>query len=511
MQAKVRTEPYEYFDPVFEGSHEVPIDTEYNLPDYCGDIQRILKCRVEPEISSYITSEDGIICDGVCDIRILYLDAQGDGVKCCDFTKDFSTTIGIKATEERAVAYVKASVQHINCRAMNARRVDLHIAVSMEAYAVVQKTEEITTGIEDLTIEKRTETIQTSQAVNAVCHQFAIEEYIPLKNGKPPIENILRKGVNCRILDSRLTDETLEVTGTADISFLYNSFTDGTTAEIMKSSLEFSQSIDCSGADSDCVCDLKLVCGESSIQPKEDNMGECTGVSAFVKLFIVAFIYKSKEIEIIDDAYSIGKPVELNYTQSNFMQVFDTKTDTLKDKCEVIVSGEEIQGIIDIWSEQDEVNSYCDKGKLNHRVKCNICILFTNAQGRIMYTEKPFDFTHSSELDNDSVKKCNTMSSTDIWEYRITDKNTVEVSLETPINSMLYGRFATKQLVSAEMDEEAPNNRSNSGLLVYYAAQGEKLWDIAKHHRALISDIRSQNEIVEDNITKSGPIIICSR
>ena len=37
MQAKIKTEPYEYFDPVFDGSYEVPIDTEYNLPDYCAD------------------------------------------------------------------------------------------------------------------------------------------------------------------------------------------------------------------------------------------------------------------------------------------------------------------------------------------------------------------------------------------------------------------------------------------------------------------------------------------
>ena len=73
MQAKIKTEPYEYFDPVFDGSYEVPIDTEYNLPDYCADIQKILKCRVLPEISSYLISEDTLTCDGVCDIFLLPL------------------------------------------------------------------------------------------------------------------------------------------------------------------------------------------------------------------------------------------------------------------------------------------------------------------------------------------------------------------------------------------------------------------------------------------------------
>ena len=34
MQAKTKTVPYEFFDPVYSGSCETPIDTEFNLPDY---------------------------------------------------------------------------------------------------------------------------------------------------------------------------------------------------------------------------------------------------------------------------------------------------------------------------------------------------------------------------------------------------------------------------------------------------------------------------------------------
>lgn len=77
MQVKQKTQPYDTFDPVFDGSFEVPIDTEYNLPDYCPDIQKVLKCRVVPELSSYGVSEDTLRCEGVCDIRVLYLDAKG--------------------------------------------------------------------------------------------------------------------------------------------------------------------------------------------------------------------------------------------------------------------------------------------------------------------------------------------------------------------------------------------------------------------------------------------------
>lgn len=511
MQAKTKTEPYEYFDPVFDGSHEVPIDMEYNLPDYCADVQRILKCRVVPEISSYTAGEDSITCDGVCDVRIMYLDARGEGIKCCDFTKEFSAVIPTKATDGRAVARIQPSVNHITCRAMNARRVDLHAALSLQVFAVVQKAEKITTGIEEETIEKRVQSIETAQAVNAVYHQFAVEEYVPLKSGKPPIENILRKEIAARTTDVRIADEEIHINGTANIAFLYNSFSDGITAEKMSANIDFSQTISCLGADEDCVCELRVLAGESSIQPKEDNMGECTGATVFLKLFVVAFLYKKKEISIVDDAYSVRQPVELNYSQNSFTQIFGTKTDTLKNKCPVTVNGEEIQKVIDIWNEQPDVTAYCDKNKLNYRIRHNICVLFTNSQGRILFTEKSFDFTQAVELDDDRVKKCELNFNSDIWEFRITDKSTIEVSVETAIHAMLYSRSTVKQLVSAETDEAAKAVPGGSKLLIYYADAGEQLWDIAKAHKALIADIRAQNELYEDTISKAGPIIICNR
>ncbi|MDE6838032.1 MAG: DUF3794 domain-containing protein, partial [Acutalibacter sp.] len=108
MQAQIKTAPYEYFDPVFDGRYETPIDTEYNLPDYCPDIQKILKCRAIPEVSSYMITGDTLTCDGVCDIRVLYLDGKGDSVRCSEFTKEFTASVKLKATEEKAVACVQA-------------------------------------------------------------------------------------------------------------------------------------------------------------------------------------------------------------------------------------------------------------------------------------------------------------------------------------------------------------------------------------------------------------------
>ena len=511
MQAQIKTAPYEYFDPVFDGHYETPIDTEYNLPDYCPDIQKILKCRAVPEVSSYIITGDTLTCDGVCDIRVLYLDGKGDSVRCCEFTKDFSASIKLKAAEEKAVARVQASMAHMTCRAVSARRVDLHAAVSLQVLAVVQKKERITCSLEDETIEKRGETFQAHQAVNAVCHQFTIEDALPVKNGKPPIESILRRDISCRVIESRLSEDRLTVNGSAEVSFLYTSAVDSAAVEKLSASIDFSQVIDCAGASEECLCDLQIITGESSIQPREDDVGEYTGVSVVIKVFLMAFLYKPCEVEIINDAYSVKAPLELRYAQSAFTMLHGSSAQVLKKKCSLAVSDDEIQRVLDVWCEQDTVQSACEKVKLNYRVKVTVCMLYESVQGRILYTEKQFDNHFAADLENQLAKKAETTWRTDLWEYRIADKNTVEVSVETSVSTLLLSVNTVKYLTSAGVEEGAAGYAVTPRFLVYYASQGEKLWDIAKSHHALLGDIRAQNELFDDIVPQARPIIICNR
>lgn len=511
MQAKSTTVPYEFFDPVYNGSCETPLDIEYNLPDYCPDIQKLLKCRVTPEVSSTMISGDTLTVDGVADVRVLYLDGKGDCVRCAEFTKEFTHSVKLKSAEEKAVASVQASVMHLTCRAVSARRVDIHAAVSLQVLAVVQRKERVTASLEDPSMEKRGRTFPAHQAVNAVCHQFTIEDDLPLKNGKPPIESILRRDVCCRVTESRLSEEQLHVSGAADVAFLYASAMDNTVVEKMTASIDFSQTIDCLGAEDGCVCDLKAITGECTLTPQEDDVGENTSVSVVVKVFLAAFLYKACEVEIIDDAYSVDAPLELRSGQSAFTLVHGIHQEVLKKKCTLPVGGEEIQKVLDLWCQQDSVQSACEKGKITYRVKYTLCLLYLGEQGRVLYAEKQFDQTFTTELGDLAAGKSQTTAHTEVWEYRIVDKNTVEVSAETAASSLLYSVSTVKYLTGASSDENAPGFEKRPRFLLYYAQAGERLWDIAKSHRARIAEVRAQNELYEETVPEAMALLITNK
>ena len=511
MQAKLKTQPYETFDPVYDGAFEAPLDLEYDLPDYCPDVRRILKCQASPEIASYAIAEDTLACDGVCEFRVLYLDAQDGALRCCEFTKDFSASVKVKETGETAVAWVRASVEHLTCRAVSARRIDLHLAVGLRALAVVQRRELITCGVEEDSVEKLVSGHPASQAVNALCHQFTVEEDLPLKNGKPPIEAILRKSVSARVLDTRLGEGQLTVNGAVEVSFLYQSAADSAALERMSASIDFSQVIECAGGGEDCVCDLKVAAGESALQLREDEIGEYTGVRAVVKVFLAAFLYRPCQVDVIDDVYSVREPLELRYAQAALTQVQGVHSEVLRKKCSLSVQEDEIEKVLDLWCEQDSVQSSCEKGKLAYRGKFTVCMLVRGAGGKILYGEKAFDYSASTELEDGQTRRTDTASRAEIWEYRITDKNTVEVSVETPVSTFLSSRTAVRYLVSASADEDAEAPAVSPCLTVYYASKGERLWEIAKSHKALLSDLRAQNGLLDDTLQEDRPLLITTR
>lgn len=509
MMATEKSQTYDTFDPVFDGTLEAPIDTEYTLPDYCPDIQKILKCETSPELSSYQITDGILTCEGVCEVRLLYLDAKGSELRTCDFRKEFTATTQVKSTAEKAVAWVEPAVSHMTCRASSARRIDLHLSVSLKALAVVQRQEVIPISFETDGVEQKTEDCPATQAVNAITHRFTVEDTLALKNGKPPIETILRKEVYCRVTDRRMADGMMTVSGNVELTFLYLSAVDGVTVEKFTSSTEFTQSVECNGAADDCLVDFRALAGECTVQPKEDDMGEHTAVSIVCKVFLAAFLYQPCQLQAVTDAYGTAAPLSLHTTQLSLLQADSIHTETMKKKLTLSVQEEEMEKVIDLWCEQGSVQTVCEKGRLSFRVQGKACLLYQAAGGKLCFVERPIDYNSETELSHAQSRKTTTVSHTELWEYRIADKTTVELTVETNVAVFLYSRTQMSYVSSAAVTDDATAYPPDPRFAVYYATQGESLWEIAKAHCTSLSSLREQNELYEDTVPDSRPLILC--
>lgn len=265
MRMETNTERYDGFEQIFDGVQECPVDTEYTLPDYCADIQKILKCIVTPEVTSVSAAGDSLTIDGCASMHVLYLDAKGGCVRGFDTKKEFTCSVRLRAQAENVTAEAEPFVQHMTCRAMNARRVDLHITLglSVRAYAVRQL--EIADCISDDRVETKCEEYDVTRAVGCVMHAFILEQNAELPNGKSPIETVLRCSVRYQIDTVQPQAGGAVVTGKACVEILYRTFSDTAMPERFSCILPFTQTVECAGAGEDCTIQISVLRGECTV------------------------------------------------------------------------------------------------------------------------------------------------------------------------------------------------------------------------------------------------------
>lgn len=181
-------------------------------------------------------------------MHVLYLDAKGGCVRGFDTKKEFTCSVRLRAQAENVTAEAEPFVQHMTCRAMNARRVDLHITLglSVRAYAVRQL--EIADCISDDRVETKCEEYDVTRAVGCVMHAFILEQNAELPNGKSPIETVLRCSVRYQIDTVQPQAGGAVVTGKACVEILYRTFSDTAMPERFSCILPFTQTVECAGA-----------------------------------------------------------------------------------------------------------------------------------------------------------------------------------------------------------------------------------------------------------------------
>ena len=72
--------------------------------------------------------------------------------------------------------------------------------------------------------------------------------------------------------------------------------------------------------------------------------------------------------------------------------------------------------------------------------------------------------------------------------------------METWVSSLLYSRESVSYLSAAGMGESPNPITTSPSCWCILLLPGERLWDIAKSHRALLSDLQEQNDLYEDTL-----------
>lgn len=511
MDYPIKTDGIYVSKLIFDEISEQTVDADFGLPDYCPDIQKILKCQLEPHIESRNIIGDRIEIEGSGTVRIIYIDAIKNSVRCTEQSYPFSISSNLKDTPQSAVIQTETKVNYLNCRALSPRRLNIHGAFNIGIKVTDKHEMHTCTNIKGDDIEQKKQTVNYSYLEGLGQQQFSVTETLETGQNRLAIQSVVRSDIRALCSECKPVLGKVMYKGDLLVKLMYLSDLDNGKIETMEYAIPFSQVIDVSGVteNSDCVVKTEVMNYNVALRTEIGFDDPLPVLSA--KLCVTVFSYEKRDTMAITDCYSTKYFLDTECESYTFPMLTADLKETVVDKSIVEFTDTSISKVIDVWCEKGGVICSQNAGKTTLDGKYNICVLAVDKEGSVVYTERTMEYSHSLK-DIPEISNLRFYGSTECISsgFRFSTEKRIEVRTELLIKGELYDDFTILAVSGAKADEGKKRSNNNFPLILYFAKSGENVWEIAKSHCTGVEQIRQENELIEDILTSDTMIMIPS-
>lgn len=510
MNYSVKTDGIFVSKTIFDESSEQTVDADFALPDYCPDIQKILKCQIEPHIESKNIVGDRIEIEGMSIVRIIYIDAIKTSVRCTEQSYPFSLSNNLKDTPQDAVIQTEIKVNYLNCRALSPRRLNIHGAFNVGVRVIDKCEVRTTTHILGDDVQQKKLSIDYSYLQGLAQQQFSITETLETGQNRAAIQSVIRSDIRCVCTECKPIINKLMYKGELLVKLMYLSDLDSGKVETMEYNIPFSQVIDLSGSSDKSICAVRTDIMNHSVTLRTEIGFDDPLPVLNAKLCVTAFAYEKRDTMVITDCYSTDYFIEPSYSSCSLPMLHSSIKENIIDKATVDFTETSLSKVIDVWCEKGSAVCSRNDGKTMLSGKYNICILAVDTSNNVIYTERTTDY--SQALPNvPDIEKMSTYLSTECISvgFRFCSEKRIEVRTEMLITGEIYEQFSVNAVTAAKADEEKKRRREDlSSLILYFADEGEDVWNIARDYCTSVTQVRKENDLTEDILPSKRMLMI---
>ncbi len=505
MDFTLTPEPCYFADDALDVSKEQPVDLDFTLPDYCADVEKIFKCTVTPEVYSINSGGGQLTVEGASLVRVLYCSVDKKNLRCAEQTLPFSVAFNLSNDIEDFVTSVKAKTEYVNCKAVSPRRLQIHGAVSLNVKARVRKPSQIYKSENNDTLQTDIRKTKVSELVSLQSEVFSVSESITV-NAKAPVSTVLRSEVKTMLTDASAVGNRLLLKGELTLCMLYNSDYKGEIPEQLTYVFPFVHNMDCEGVGESSLREIDLSLLSFDTRLKSDIGSENPLIILEAKLCACVACRKETEVSYISDAYSTAVDTELEFVPLTLESAVLPKISNIMSKATLSLGEQKITRVIDIFCDNVTVKPYISD-KLRLSGKANFCILALDENNELTYIERSADIENEENLAQ-SFSYCSDITSMiKSLSYRLTENNSMELRAEIYILSKLV-RTENIQAVSKVEDVGVTDDDDNCALTLYFAQEGESLWDISKRYRTDKNALCLENGIDDTKLSDKMLLLI---
>lgn len=507
MNLNCETMKLGFCETVYESAAEQSLDADISLPDYCPEIQRILKCTVCPEITGVQNNQGRVTADVNAVVRILYV---GDNGKISGYEQSYPVQKFIESSKITSDSAVNVTVKtdYVNCRAVNPRRIDIRAMMSFCFKAVKKRDEEILcsadgAGIQTLMNE------HNFASLTGVCERpFNIGEVIEIPGDKSAASQIVNISACAVSSETKIINNKALIKGECIVKIYYIGDESG-AIESVEHSMPISQIIELDGINENSESVLKL--GISSCEGilKADSSGDMRLIDLNARLTAYLAAFEETPLTLISDAYSTEFEVR-NTPKSIDVLSFNGSFDTSFTNKVVLESiGVSVDCVLAVWCSDLRYSFAAKEDKCAVSGTYLATIVYRDSENQAGVIQKPVDFDYAVKMKDKAERiACQGAAQISACSCAVTGDSRLELKTELLVSGLILSSSIRKYIGSIEISGDTDKREKPCALTIYYCEKGESLWNIARKYGTTVDAVMQENNIDCDVTENAGMMLI---
>ncbi len=480
---------------------------EYVLPDYLGDVKKILFSRARAVPSGKYKNAGTVdICGVVC-YDVVYLDGE-DSVTCATFTTDFD--LASRCSEDNYIdAHVRTRVANYALRLMGPRKFSAKANLECECF-LIERREYVVDG----DTFSRESAVANCQLINIATAAYAegkerefAEELANIEGAIVDDLAVVISNAECQNITTARCEEGIEVKCDVQVSALLMPALGAPYT--VSSTFPYSSFVDGEGIEDDMalfgVVDLLSL--TTSINPGEDGIS----VVASVILQPGVRAVSNTKLRLVKDCYSTDEGTLNEEGEFSYIEHIATKDASEKFSAEVPksdIGSEDVRNVLFANAtpkvEETEIigNTLVVRGILRFSgIACEVI-----EDGKLAYSPLKIDtpFSVNVNYDLQIPENAEPRVAVSVTFPRIeSDSTTLYPSATIGVHTSIVLSRRESCITASNLTGEVIEH-DRSLVRVYYPTAGETLFDVAKKFHTSCEKIGGDNELTESVMAGEG-------
>lgn len=479
----------------------VPVECSIILPDYFPDVMKILRYTAKTVKSPVISEGNVETVSGNVNIEVNYVSEEGELCSCSQlqpFGKSFENGGNVAAAE------ADITVKEIGCRAVNKRRIDLHVNLEIVLRTLCGEEKTFVSSVSKAGCVFKGEKTETAVPIGEFYKSFTIEEKGELGYEKPPFGKVLRSSAFAQVNECHVIQDKIVTKGEARVELLWQPEAEEENEEktplLSVFNFPVSRMLEAEGILLTDICDARYEADFPEISLSEDGKN----VNIKIKIGIFARAYRKSSSEYISDMFS--SEYETKTEKAKFSVIKEAVPVSITEKIyEKFELPETVAKVTDIWTElsNPKIDS---EGKIIFDAK--LCMFATDGEETPVYFEKNIEKKINSPAEGKEIAFYNLCAGTKSSEFSVNNEGKAEISASVLIDGTVYVSMSTEGITACSVDLERKIIKNPAAIILCYAEKGEGIWDIAKKYRAPMERIMEENGIFEEVLSQKRMLVI---